>query len=246
MAEHGPSPHAGEPLTIQAVAPATAGALVVRSPAVDADGYIDPIHAADGDNRSPALTWTAVLEAESFALVVEDPDAPGDAPFVHWLIWDIPGTAKDLAAGVPLGPGPEVPQGAVQGRNGMGQHGWFGPRPPVGHGVHRYHFQLFALGKRLGMGPDTPLSELLNALKGNTLASGELVGLFERRDPIGDAPSPARTGSYGTDASNSSASSQDMAAGRGGLDGDDPDRHAPHGPDGEVRRRSGDPERPAG
>lgn len=172
--------HASVPLTIQAVQPVMPTTIVVTSPAIDDAGFIDPIYSANGDNISPALSWTAVLEAESFALVVEDPDAPRDKPFVHWLMWDIPGTATTLDQGVGL---ENAPNGVVQGRNDLGKPGWFGPRPPAGHGVHRYHFQLFALSKRLGMSPDTPLSELLNALKGCTLASGELVGLFETRDP---------------------------------------------------------------
>jgi Raf kinase inhibitor-like YbhB/YbcL family protein len=171
-------------LTVQAVTPLRPTRLVITSPAINADGWIDPIYSANGDNVSPAVSWTAVLEAESFALVVEDPDAPRDKPFVHWLMWDIPGTATGLDRGV----GPDnAPQGAIQGRNDAGKPGWYGPRPPAGHGPHRYHFQLFALSKRLGMGPETPLSELLNALKGCTLASGEIVGLFETRDPA-DAP----------------------------------------------------------
>lgn len=237
---HSTSPHAGAPLTIQAVAPLAQRTLVMRSTALDADRWIDPIFSADGENRSPPLSWTAVLEAESFALVVEDPDAPGDEPFIHWLIWDIPGTATALPRGIEAAAHPGEPAGAVQGRNGRGGYGWFGPRPPLGHGVHRYHFQLFALGKRLGMGPETGPKELVNAVKGSVIACGELVGLFENRDPVADAPSPGRTGSYGAEPSNVQATAHEAEAGRGGLDADDPDRHAPHDPDGEVRRRGGD------
>ena len=232
--------HARVPLTIQAVQPAMPSTLAVTSPAINAAGWIDPIFSANGDNLSPALSWTLIPEAESFALVVEDPDAPRDEPFVHWLVWDIPGTAQGLDRD-------EVPEGAIEGRNDTGTYGWFGPRPPVGHGVHRYHFQIFALSKRLGMGPETPLKELLNALKGCTLASGEVVGLFETRDPVADAPSPARTGSYGETPSSERPTAAETAAGRGGIDEDDADRHAPHDPDGEVRRRGGQGEeqRPA-
>jgi hypothetical protein len=69
----------------------------------------------------------------------------------------------------------------VQGNNSAGEVGYFGPRPPDGHGVHHYHFQVFALSNRLDMGPETSFQELTNALKGSTLAEGELVGLYERR-----------------------------------------------------------------
>src|SRR5690606_40624535 len=58
-------------------------------------------------------------------------------------------------------------------------YGWFGPRPPAGHGLHHYYFQLFALDAPLDMGPQTPLAELLNALKGHTIAQGELVATYE-------------------------------------------------------------------
>lgn len=237
--DHRPT-HAGAPLTIGAVQPQMAGGLAVRSPALDMDGWIDPQFSADGDNVSPPLSWNLMPEAESFALVVEDPDAPGDNPFIHWLLWDIPGDCSELPAGVALGAHPEGLGDAVQGHNDAGTQGWYGPKPPMGHGVHHYHFQLFALGKRLGMGPNTKLPDLLNALKGNTLASGELVGLFEIRDPVADAASPGRTGSYGAEPSNAHAPEGQGAQGRGGLDRDDPDQHAPHTPDGEVRPRSGE------
>jgi phosphatidylethanolamine-binding protein (PEBP) family uncharacterized protein len=61
----------------------------------------------------------------------------------------------------------------------MGAYGWFGPKPPPGHGVHRYYFQVFALDRRLDMGPDTPLEDLVNALKGAALAEGRLVATYE-------------------------------------------------------------------
>jgi Raf kinase inhibitor-like YbhB/YbcL family protein len=232
--------HAGSLLTIQAVEPLAQRGLTLVSGAIDAEGLIDPIYSAEGDNLSPPLSWTADLEAESFALIVEDPDAPGDEPFIHWMIWDIPGSATELPRGVANAPRLDEPQGAIQGRNGKGAHGWFGPRPPVGHGPHRYHFQLFALGKLLGMGPETDLKTLINALKGNVLAAGELVGVFEVKDPVADASSPGRTGGYGAEPSNERPTGREQEAGRGGLDEDDPDRHAPHDADGEVRRRGGE------
>jgi phosphatidylethanolamine-binding protein (PEBP) family uncharacterized protein len=61
----------------------------------------------------------------------------------------------------------------------MGGHGWFGPRPPAGHGVHRYYFQVFALNAEIDMGPGAELKELLNALKARTLAKGEMMATYE-------------------------------------------------------------------
>ena len=71
----------------------------------------------------------------------------------------------------------------MQGRNGHEGYGWFGPRPPVGHGVHRYYFQVFALADTIDMGADTPLEELLNALKAHTLATGEMMATYEAPEP---------------------------------------------------------------
>jgi hypothetical protein len=84
------------------------------------------------------------------------------------------------------------------------------------------------------LSPETPLAELVNVLKGVTIASGEIVGTYEKRDPIADAPSPGRTGGYGEAPHIDTA--REMATGRGGLDRDDLDRHAPHATDGGVQR----------
>jgi len=194
------SPHltthsSGERLTIQKITPNEAGALVLRSPAVGNDDRIDDIHSAYYDNLSPALSWTARLEADAFALIVEDPDAPREEPFVHWMIWNIPGTATGLPQGIKRDLPPAL-KGAVQGRNSAGQIGYMGPRPPEGHGVHRYHFQLFALDGRLPEDPDTPLEELVNMLKAHTLAAGELVATYERPERPQVPPQNRDAGAY--------------------------------------------------
>ena len=205
MSQSQPSPHASTPVTIQAVQPQMDATLTVTSPAVGPDGRIDPVFSADGDDTSPPLRWTgAPPETEAFAVVVEDPDAPGSDPYVHWLLWDLPATITELPANVEKQPRASSLSGAAQGRNGYRGFGWYGPKPPEGHGVHHYHFQVFALSKRLGMEPESALPKLLNALKGVTLASGELIGTFEtperpqiregRHDEAADAPFPGRPG----------------------------------------------------
>jgi Raf kinase inhibitor-like YbhB/YbcL family protein len=175
---------AGADITIHRVQPQEHGRMfVLTSSALDEHANIDPVFSVDGDNLSPALSWTQIPEAETYALVVEDPDAPRERPFVHWMIWNIPGTAGGLPQGVPQSANPGGDLGsAVQGENDGGQHGYMGPKPPAGHGVHHYHFQLFALSAALHLGPNTKLPELVNALKGLTLASAEMVGLFETPD----------------------------------------------------------------
>jgi Raf kinase inhibitor-like YbhB/YbcL family protein len=180
------SPHltthsSGQTLAIQRVHPNEAGSIVVRSSGVEADGRLADLHSAYFEGISPALSWTARPEADAYALIVEDPDAPTEAPFVHWMIWNIPGTAS----GLPQGLGRDLPDelsGAVQGRNSAGKVGYMGARPPAGHGVHRYHFELFALDQKLPADPDMPFGELVNMLRAHTLATGECVATYERRE----------------------------------------------------------------
>jgi Raf kinase inhibitor-like YbhB/YbcL family protein len=228
------SPHAGALLTLQRVQPFERRGIAVASDALDADGRIQDRYSAWHDDEAPGLRWSAILEAQSYVLVVEDPDAPGDRPFLHWLMWNIPGTATEIPAGLPRSAHSDVMSEAVQGLNGHGQAGWYGTKPPAGHGLHRYHFQLFALSKTLDLPPTASLEEVVSALKGLTIASGELVGTYERLDSAGDAPSPAHTGGYGADPYADTVT--DRETGRGGLDRDDRDRHARHTADGEVLR----------
>ena len=179
MAQQQRPDHSGERITIQKVHPRDPAGITVFSRSQGSDGRLADRHSAYYDNISPPLEWTPVNDARAYALIVEDPDAPQEQPFIHWMIWNIPGEARSLQEGLPNSPDLITPQNAVQGRNGRGGHGWFGPRPPSGHGVHRYYFQLFALDEPLEMGPERPLIELLNALKAHTIAEGEMMATYE-------------------------------------------------------------------
>jgi Raf kinase inhibitor-like YbhB/YbcL family protein len=235
MVQSNPTAHAGSLLAIQRIEPFEHRGVAVVSDALNADGVIDDRYSAYHDDEVPGLGWSAVIEAQSYALIVEDPDAPMARPFVHWLIWNIPGDAIAIPQGLPRTERPDALAGAVQGLNSAGEVGWHGTKPPPGHGKHRYHFQLFALSGRLDhLPPRTSVDELVDALKGLTIASGEIVGTYERLNPAIDRASPGRTGGYGPDAHADTA--RETATGRGGLDADDLDRHAPHTPEGEVRR----------
>ncbi|MGC1303090.1 MAG: YbhB/YbcL family Raf kinase inhibitor-like protein [Caulobacteraceae bacterium] len=235
MAQGHTPAHSGKSLTIQRLEPFEHRGIAMVSDALDADGRIADLYSAYHDDLVPGLGWSAVLEAESFVLVVEDPDAPRETPFLHWLVWNIPGRATAIPAGLPRTERPDQLPGAVQGLNSAGQPGWFGPKPPPGHGIHHYHFQLFALSGWLDhLAADTTLEQLVSALKGMTIASGERVGTYERPDPAHDASSPGRTGGYGSNPY--SDTRREESSGRGGLDEDDLDRHAPHTPDGETER----------
>jgi Raf kinase inhibitor-like YbhB/YbcL family protein len=233
MAKHS----SGEPLVIQKVRTHEAGRLVLSSEAIGLDDSIGDAYSAYHDNMSPPLMWTRMPDAETYALILEDPDAPTARPFLHWAIWNIPGKLAGLPAGIPKTAQPEGVQGltgAVQGLNASGRPGYMGPRPPAGDGPHRYHFQLFALDMRLDLPATAPLEELVQVLQANTIAACELVGTYER-DTLSDQPSPARTGSYGAEPRTFTEAERN--AGRAGLDEDDVDRHSPHDPDGSVRPR---------
>jgi Raf kinase inhibitor-like YbhB/YbcL family protein len=220
MAQHS----SGEPIAIQRVRPREPGRLTLVSEAIGEDGHIGEAYSGYDENQSPPLVWTGMPEAETFALIVEDPDAPFDRPVLHWAVWNIPGILKGLPSAIRPEPRIEEYGGMIQGRNYSGQHGYSGPRPPAGDGPHRYHFQLFALDKRLTLDADAPFEELIEVLKANAISSCELVGMFERQD---EASPPVEARSF---------SRTDLDAGRGGLDEDDVDRHAPHDPDGVVTR----------
>lgn len=171
--------HSGESITIMKVTPILETGIVVSSAAQQPDGRLADPHSAYHDNLSPPLRWTSAPDVKAWAIVVEDPDAPRELPFVHWMIWNIEGGVTTLPQGLPNSPRLLTPQGAIQGRNDNGSHGWFGPRPPPGHGLHHYYFQVFALDDVLEMDEATPLNELLNALKGHTIAKGEMVATYE-------------------------------------------------------------------
>ena len=180
MAQQHGERHSGETITIRRIEPHhPEQAIALRTTAQEPDGRLADPHSAYFDNRSPPLSWNSVPGAASYALVVEDPDAPRELPFVHWMIWNIPGDARALPEGIPNEIAAPEPFGAIQGKNDAGTYGWFGPRPPAGHGVHRYYFQIFALDHTIDTTPDLPLEQLVNAIKGNAIAKGELVATYE-------------------------------------------------------------------
>jgi Raf kinase inhibitor-like YbhB/YbcL family protein len=137
-----------------------------------------PAEHAGVRGRSPALSWSNVPSAaQELVLITEDPDAPLPRPFVHWTVYGIPPQVTSLDAG--LTPG-ELPSGAIQGTNSARRQGYLGPEPPPNHGVHHYHFQLFALDRALELRAPVDRDRLLEAMKGHVLATGELVGTYER------------------------------------------------------------------
>jgi Raf kinase inhibitor-like YbhB/YbcL family protein len=151
--------------------------LDVASPAFEPATPIPARYAAEQQNLSPPLSWSrGPRQTRSYAVVVEDPDAPGRRPFVHWIAHGIPADVTTLEPGA----GQPDAAGLVQGSNDLGERGWFGMRPPRGDPPHRYHFQIFALDTTLELPPGADRETLVEAMASHVLAAGELVGTYQR------------------------------------------------------------------
>ena len=141
-------------------------------------------HTADGKNISPAITWSNVpAGTKSFALIMDDPDVPMPQPFVHWVIYNIPATAKGLPENIPIDPAASMPPeiaGAVQGVSGFRRPIYRGPAPPAGK-PHRYHFTVYALDVNPDLQPGLNKQQLLDAIKGKVVGQGQLVATYERK-----------------------------------------------------------------
>ena len=176
------SVHAGSgKLASHEVQPAGGTSLFVASPAFCANGAIPRRHSAQGENLSPALYWSGAPDGTTeLLLICEDPDAPRAKPYVHWTLYGLSPKLTALPEGVPaMDPLVSITD-ARQGKNSAGQIGYTGPMPPVGHGEHHYHFQLFALDIPLRFEHEPQRDELIAAISGHVLASGELIGGYER------------------------------------------------------------------
>lgn len=127
----------------------------------------------DGDDISPPLEWmNPPAGTRSYALVVEDPDAP-DGTFTHWILFNLPAEMSSL---------PESANGlGVGGRNDFEEEGYGGPCPPPNHGDHRYYFRLHALDvESLDLAEHATREDFDNAVAGHVLGTAELMGRFRR------------------------------------------------------------------
>ena len=139
-------------------------------------------YTADGEGLSPPLHWQGVpAGAESLVLIVEDADAPTGEPLVHAIVVGLPAEDGSLHEGALDSPGHEG-DNVHEGRNSFFRSGWLPPDPPPGHGQHRYVFQLFALGPGQPFGKTPGRDEVSEAIQQRALASGMLVGTYERPD----------------------------------------------------------------
>jgi Raf kinase inhibitor-like YbhB/YbcL family protein len=150
-----------------------ASSINVTSPAFGNNATIPARYTCSGADVSPPIMWSGIPGgAQSVALSIIDPDAPGK-PFVHWVVFNVPTSTAELIEGAP------PPEGSVQGRNDFGSNGYRGPCPPPG-APHHYHFTVYALDARLSLRSGAPESEFRQAIKGHVLGMGELIGTFRR------------------------------------------------------------------
>jgi Raf kinase inhibitor-like YbhB/YbcL family protein len=157
-----------------------ASSLLLTSSAFTQSGAIPTRYTCEGDDTSPPLSWTgAPAGTKSFALIVEDPDAPDPAKpqriYLHWAVYNIPASITSLAED---GARKGLPAGATPIKNDFGKTEYGGPCPPIGR--HRYFFRLYALDTALDGLSSPSKVELLNAMKGHQLASAELMGTYQK------------------------------------------------------------------
>jgi Raf kinase inhibitor-like YbhB/YbcL family protein len=155
-------------------------ALTIQSTAFSPMGAIPRKYTCDGDNVAPPLEWSGAPEGtRSFALIVDDPDAPDPAApqrvFVHWVIYDLPRTSDGLPEGATAN---TLPAGTREGTNDWHRTGYGGPCPPKGR--HRYFFRLYALSTLLGDRGAPSKKDLEAAMSGHVLATAEVVGMYQR------------------------------------------------------------------
>jgi Raf kinase inhibitor-like YbhB/YbcL family protein len=152
----------------------------LSSPAFAPNGSIPTKYTCEGANISPPLEWSgAPANTKSFALIVEDPDAPDPAKptrvVSHWVAYNIPATTTKLAENASKA---GMPAGSAQGSNERGDPAYMGPCPPIGR--HRYFFKLFALDTVLTGLTNPKKADLQKAMQGHIVGTAELIGTYQK------------------------------------------------------------------
>lgn len=128
---------------------------------------------------SPPLSWQNIpTETQSLVLISDDPDAPEET-WVHWVVYDLPATINKLSENADI-----KSLGGTVGKNSFDSPKdmtYGGPMPPKGHGPHRYYFKIYALNKKLNLPAGATKQEVEAAMQGNIIATGQLIGIFERK-----------------------------------------------------------------
>jgi len=154
------------------------GHMKLTSPSFSYGGSIPQQFTCEGQDISPALSWTdAPKETKSFVLIVHDPDAPHKNGFTHWVLYNIPANASKLPENVPHST--SVPGIGLQGHNDSGKVGYMGPCPPSG--THRYFARLYALRAELDVAPSATYAEVMAAMQGKIIEETELMGTYAKK-----------------------------------------------------------------
>lgn len=149
-------------------------AFTLSSPAFANNQSIPELYTCDGKDISPPLQWNNSPQGtQSFALVMEDPDAPAGT-WDHWILLNIPGNLNEITEAAK-----NIPAQVLIGKNSWGKQRYNGPCPPSG--THRYIFKLLALDKTLDLKSGANKKELQTALQGHVLESAQLIGLYQRK-----------------------------------------------------------------
>jgi Raf kinase inhibitor-like YbhB/YbcL family protein len=153
----------------------TAAPFTLSSQSFAADETIPDQFTCNGANTSPDLHWTDLPDIKSFVLTLEDPDAPGGT-YTHWVLYDIPGTLRELPAAVP-----DDGTHGMGALNSFGRTSYGGPCPPAGT-VHHYLFTLYALDvAKLPLPAKPARKDVETALPGHILGETHLVGLYQHK-----------------------------------------------------------------
>lgn len=149
--------------------------MKLTSPAFNDHERIPVKHTGDGEDVSPHISWSDVPDGVvEYALICDDPDAPVEEPWVHWVMYKIPAGDTEIMEGA---------RGfrAKEGVNDFGAKGYGGPAPPKGHGDHHYHFKIYALSEPLRISEDgASKKDILKDMEGKILDQAELVGIYSR------------------------------------------------------------------
>jgi Raf kinase inhibitor-like YbhB/YbcL family protein len=182
LARRIPSTLEGHPVELRVTGTIMArGTFTLSSTAFATNTPIPKKHTCDGADLSPPLSWTdPPAGTKAYALINHDPDAKRAGGWVHWVLYDLPGTWAALPENIPKTDAPPVLGGGRQGKNDFGKTGFNGSCPPPG-GPHHYHFTLYALDAPLGLPPGRTRADVEEAMRGHILGTAEVVGLYERR-----------------------------------------------------------------
>ncbi len=144
--------------------------MEIKSPAFEYGEIVPEKYTCFGTNINPPLQFINLPgETESLVLIFEDVDA-SPKPWTHWMIFNIPPSAKEVSEG-------SVLAGAVEGLCNNHTFGYEGPCGKYFKGTHHYWFRLYALNKKLDLPAASEREDVEEKMKEHILAKAELLGL---------------------------------------------------------------------